>query len=90
METTGEDYGTKIKANEDMTRFDFSCAHQSGVLYIIPAQSSWVCQGKDINAHALAGFFKQLSQLEDSRIHSIMQRWGLYYRPRSIETEEAE
>ena len=88
MEEASPNYGTQIIAKEDMTRFDFACAHQSGVLYIIPAESSWVCEGKDINAHALAGFFRQISRLEDSRIQGIMQRWGLYYRPRAIETKE--
>jgi len=85
MEETDQDHGTRITAKEDVTRFDFSCAHQSGVLYIIPAESSWVCQGKDIQAHALAGFFKQVSRLEDPKIQAAMQRWGLYYRPRKVD-----
>ena len=40
------------------------------------------------HAHALAGFFKELMELNDDRLHELMQRWGLYYRSRPLETGE--
>jgi hypothetical protein len=37
-----------------------------------------------MHAHAMAGFFSQLMELEDDRVHELMQRWGLYFRTRPL------
>ena len=50
------------------------------LLYVVPAESSWVCSEELMHAHAMAGFFRQLMELEDERVEELMQRWGLYYR----------
>jgi hypothetical protein len=43
-----------------------------------------VCEDDVRPAHVLAGFFKEISGLDDARIREAMNRWGLYYRPRSL------
>ena len=52
---------------------------QNGLLYVAPAESSWVCSEELMHAHAMEGFFRQLMELEDERVEELMQRWGLYY-----------
>ena len=81
-------YGVIIKEGTGDTRVDIQCNHQSGVLYVVPAEASWVCQPENIHAHALAGFLRELVELDDPRMRELMQRWGLYYRARPIESEE--
>ena len=81
-------YGVTIKEGAGDTRVDIRCNHQSGMLYVVPAEASWVCQPENIHAHALAGFLRELVDLEDARVRELMQRWGLYYRARPIESEE--
>jgi hypothetical protein len=81
-------YGVTIKEGTGDTRVDIQCNHQSGMLYVVPAEASWVCQPENIHAHALAGFLRELVELDDPRVRELMQRWGLYYRARPIESEE--
>ena len=81
-------YGVTIKEGTGDTRVDIQCNHQSGMLYVVPAEASWVCQPENIHAHALAGFLRELVELGDARVQELMQRWGLYYRARPIESEE--
>ena len=81
-------YGVTIKGGTGDTRVDIQCNHQSGMLYVVPAEASWVCQPENIHAHALAGFLRELVELGDARVQELMQRWGLYYRARPIESEE--
>lgn len=81
------DYGVTIKQGTGETRLDIRCAHQSGLLYVVPAEASWVCPPEHLLAHALAGFFKDLVNMDDPRVRDIMQRWGVYYRSRPLENE---
>ena len=83
-------YGVTIKEGTGDTRVDIQCNHQSGVLYVVPAEASWVCQPENIHAHAMAGFLRELVELGDPRVQDLMQRWGLYYRARPIESEEGQ
>ena len=76
--------GLRVHQGHDGTRIEVQCAHQSGVLYSVPAEASWVCTPELLHAHALAGFFQELAALEDPRVHRLMQRWGLYFRPKPI------
>ena len=73
-----------------MTRLQVSCMHQSGLLYVVPAEKSWVCSQELMPAHALAGFLREVMALEDPRVSDIMQRWGVYFRELPLEdaTEE--
>ena len=84
------DYGLKVKQDTGGKRLEIQCAHQNGLLYVVPSEASWVCSEELLHVHAMAGFFRQLAELNDQRVHELMQRWGLYFRPRPLETEEEE
>ena len=81
------DNGMTITAGQDMTRIQVTCPHQSGLLYVVPAERSWVCDPQQVPAHALAGFFRELVNLRDDRVAMLMQDWGLYYRQLPLEGE---
>ena len=78
-------YGLTIKHDQGGKRLELACAHQNGLLYVVPGQASWVCDQEHLHAHALAGFFKELAALHDPRVKDLMQRWGLSYRERPLE-----
>lgn len=84
------DNGMTITPNPDMTRIQVTCPHQSGLLYVVPAERSWVCTPEQVPSHALAGFFRELVNLKDDRVAALMQDWGLYYRSLPLETAEEE
>ncbi len=85
-----EEFGLTIKEDTGGKRIELQCEHQNGLLYIVPGEASWVCSEELMHAHALAGFFRQMSELDDPRIKELMQRWGLYYRPRPLASAEAD
>ena len=74
------DTGLTITLGADMTRINASCEHQNGLIYIVPAERSWVCDSERLPAHALAGFFGELVGLQQPAIQQLMQEWGIYYR----------
>lgn len=81
-------YGLVRHAGKGSDRMEIRCPHQNGLLYMVPAEKSWVCSREHRYAHVLAGFFKELAQLDDHRITEVMNRWGLYYRERPLEEDE--
>ena len=81
------EHGLLIKQGQGMTRVHFSCIHQSGLLYVVPAEKSWVCSQEYMPAHAIAGFLKELMDLKDNRVGELMQRWGIYFRQLPLEDE---
>lgn len=81
-------YGITVKQGTGGSRVEIQCQHQNGIVYITPAEASWVCTPELVHAHAIAGFFRDLSQLQDARVLQLMQKWGIYYRERALETEE--
>ena len=78
------EFGLTVKHDSGGKRIEIQCPHQNGLLYVVPSEASWVCSEDNLHAHALAGFFSQLTDLGDDRVKELMQRWGLYYRSRSI------
>ena len=50
------DHGMTITAADDMTRIQVTCEHHSGLIYVVPAERSWVCDQEHVPAHALADF----------------------------------
>ena len=64
----------------DLCRIPVTCPHQSGLIYVVPAEHSWVCSPEDMPRHALAGFFRELVKLNEPQIDELMQMWGIYYR----------
>ena len=78
----GQDRGETIRINA-------SCPHQNAVIYVVPAERSWVCTPELLHAHALAGFFKGLLALQDPKITALMQEWGIYCRELPLEVAES-
>lgn len=77
-------YGIKIQDASEGKRITLACEHHGGVIYIVPSESSWVCSKENIGAHAISGFFEDLTSIENTQIAALMQKWGLYYRTRDV------
>lgn len=86
-ESHGQPQGVTIKTGEEMARVRVTCPHQSGLIYAVPGERSWVCTDELRPAHAMAGFFRELIALKDPRVESLLQQWGLYYRSLPLESE---
>ena len=82
------EFGLHIKHDSGGKRLEVQCKHQNGLLYVVPSEASWVCSEELLHVHAIAGFFKQLVELDDQRVKEIMQRWGLYFRERPLASED--
>lgn len=78
-----------VKVAEESARIQVTCPHQSGLIYAVSGERSWVCTDELRPAHAMAGFFRELMALNDPRVESLMQQWGLYYRSLPLDSEEA-
>jgi len=72
-----------------MTRIKAVCEHQRGLIYVVPAERSWVCDKEYLPAHALAGFFRELTALDNTEVYGLMQQWGIYFRQLPNDQEEA-
>ena len=72
--------GLDVIIGKDMTRIKGGWEHQSGLIYVVPADRSWGCDQVNLPAHALAGFFRELNSLENKDVQGLMQQWGIYYR----------
>ena len=83
----GQPRGITVKIGEDMARVQATCPHQSGLIYAVPGERSWVCTDELRPAHAMAGFFRELIALRDPRIEALLQQWGLYYRSLPLDSE---
>ena len=84
------EFGLNVKHDTGGKRIEIECKHQNGLIYVVPSESSWVCTDELLHVHALAGFFRQLTELDDSHVKELMQKWGLYYRARPLASEEAD
>ena len=84
------DLGLTVKHGSDGKRIEMQCEHQNGLVYVVRGEASWVCSDELLHAHALAGFFRELVELDDERIGDVMQRWGIYYRQRALATDAAD
>jgi hypothetical protein len=66
------------------------CEHQRGMLYVAPAEKSWVCSAEMMPGHALAGFLGELVSVKDERVSNLMQKWGIYFRQMPLEKDSEE
>ena len=82
---TSARYGLNLRPGVGSDRLEMQCEHQNGLLYMVPADKSWVCSDQYRHAHVLAGFFKDLMTIEHPAIGEIMNRWGLSYRERPLD-----
>ena len=76
-----------MQLSKDMVRIPVTCSHQSGLIYVVPSEHSWVCSLAEMPKHAFAGFFRELGKLKDPRIEELMQDWGIYYRQLPLQSE---
>ena len=83
-----EKRGLEIRQGEGLSRVQLGCSHQKGILYVVPAERSWVCSQEMMPAHALAGFLGELTELQQPAVQQLMNRWGISYRRLPLETEE--
>ncbi|MEE3168240.1 MAG: hypothetical protein VX654_12085 [Chloroflexota bacterium] len=82
--------GLDIISGNDMTRIKAVCEHQRGLIYVVPAERSWVCAEEYLPAHALAGFFRELTALDNTEVQGLMQQWGIYFRQLPNDQEGAD
>lgn len=82
--------GLDVIPGNDMTRIKAVCEHQRGLIYVVPAERSWVCEKEYLPAHALAGFFRELNALDNKEVEALMQQWGIYYRQLPREQDGAD
>ena len=80
-------YGITVKQDTGGSRVEVQCKHQNGLVYVVPAESNWVCSEELVHAHALAGFLRDLTRLADPEVQRLLQKWGLYYRERPLSEE---
>ena len=64
------DAGVKVSLGTGGTRIELECEHQSGVLYTVPGEMSWVCTPDMLHAHALAGFLRELVKLDSPQVEA--------------------
>ena len=83
-------YGLTIKHDRSGKRLEVQCSHQNGVIYVVPSEASWVCTDEYLHVHALAGFFREMTGLAEPRVKALMQKWGLYFRERPLDTADDE
>ena len=83
-------YGITVKHDRGGTRMEVRSRNQAGLLYAVPAEASWVASAEHLHAHALAGFFKELTKLDDPQVRRLMNKWGLYFRELPLEEGEDE
>jgi hypothetical protein len=83
-------HGLDIRSGQGITRINLGCEHQRGMLYIVPAEKSWVCSAEMLPGHALAGFLGELVGEKDERVSNLMQKWGIYFRQMPLEKESGE
>jgi len=81
-----DDSNVSIKGGFGSKRISLKCDHQNGLLYSIPSEANWVCDEDSIYIHSLAGFFKELTEIQNADVTKLMQRWGLYYRTKKNES----
>lgn len=81
-------HGVSIVPGKGTTRIHIGCTHQKGLVYVVPAEKSWVCTEEMLPGHALAGFLGELTAQGDARVEEMMQQWGIYYRQMPLEETE--
>ncbi len=81
-------HGVNVVPGEGNTRVLLGCEHQRGLVYLVPAEKSWVCDEEMLPGHALAGFLGELTARGDSEVEEMMQRWGIYFRQMPLDESQ--
>ena len=83
--------GMEFQRSSGQWVITLGCEHQHGRLYVVEgAEMNWVETSMPLVSHSLAGFFRELDELKDSKVKELMQRWGLYYRPLPLDEQSAD
>ena len=86
--TTETNHGMNVVTGEGNTRVLLGCTHQRGLVYLVPAEKSWVCSEEMLPGHALAGFLGELTAQGDAQVEEMMQRWGIYFRQMPLDESQ--
>ena len=86
--TLETNHGINVVTGEGNTRVLLGCTHQRGLLYMVPAEKSWVCSEEMLPGHALAGFLGELTARGDEQVEEMMQRWGIYFRAMPLDESQ--
>tara|TARA_B110000263_G_C15308558_1_gene511795 strand:+ start:441 stop:713 length:273 start_codon:yes stop_codon:yes gene_type:complete len=73
-----------LKISDDMNLLELSTKHLSGNLYFVKTDKNWVSDNDSIYLHSLIGFFSEINDLDDSESKDIMNKWGISFRPNTI------
>ena len=77
-------HGITVKQDTGGSRVEIQCKHQNALIYVVPGEASWVCTEDLVHAHAIAGLFHDLAELDLSDVNRVMRKWGVYYRERPL------
>ncbi len=80
--------GITVKSDNRGARIEVRAQNQAALIYAVPAEASWVASPDQLHAHAIAGFFNDLAQLNLPEVRRLMNKWGLSHRPLSLEPLE--
>ena len=86
--TLETNHGVNVVTGEGNTRVLLGCTHQRGLVYMVPAEKSWVCTEEMLPGHALAGFLGELTARGDPDVEDMMQRWGIYFRQMPLDESQ--
>lgn len=75
-----------LTTSENMNILDLSTKHLSGKLYFVKTDQNWVAEDDSVYIHSLIGFFSDLNKLNDSESKNLMQKWGIYFRTKDLES----
>ena len=75
-----------LTITENMNTLDLETNHLSGKLYFVKTDQNWVAEDDSIYIHSLIGFFSDFNKLNDSESKKLMQKWGIYFRTKDLES----
>ena len=76
-----------LTTTENMNILDLSTKHLSGKLYFVKTDQNWVSENDSIYIHSLIGFFSDLNKLNNTESKKLMNKWGISFRPNTINTD---
>ena len=56
------------------------------IIYFVKTDQNWVAEDDSIHIHSLIGFFSDFNKLNDSESKNLMQKWGMYFRTKELES----
>tara|TARA_B100002052_G_C15540176_1_gene444317 strand:+ start:95 stop:367 length:273 start_codon:yes stop_codon:yes gene_type:complete len=73
-----------LEITENMNILNLSTIHVNGKLYFVKTDNNWVAEDDSIHIHSLVGFFSDLNKLDNTESKSLMNKWGISFRPDTI------